>query len=161
MTETIINSEALLIIFSGVVIFTAQRLISDLWISPHLEFKKSMGRIDVLLIRYEFLSDHEYGSSGGGNDEDIVFFRQEIRNTVVDLVGKFRALFFIERWWLEYIRRININQTKPQLLYLSQIISTNKDVIREVPDAKKLIEGIRGNLKFEPFEIDYEKIISK
>ena len=161
MIETIITSEPFLIVFSGVVIFVAQRLISDLWVSPNIEFQKCMGRIDTLLIRYEFLSGYVYGSNDGANDDDVNFFREETRDVVMDLVGKFRALFFIERLWLEYVRGININDTKPLLLLLSQKISTKKDIGKEVPDANIIIEKIRENLKFKPFKIDYEKITLK
>lgn len=160
MIEIVTNSEAFLIVFSGVLIFTVQKLISDLWIAPNIEFQKCMGKIDTLLIRYEFLCGYEYGSNGGANDDDVNFFRKEIRDAVMDLVGKFRALLFIERLWLEW-RGVNINQAKPQLLRLSQIISTKKDVEKVVPDAKVKIEEIRKNLKFRPFEINYEKLVQK
>lgn len=158
MIETITNMAAFQIVLSGVLIFTAQRLISDLWISPNIEFQKCLGKIDALLIRYEFLCGYEQGSNNGANDEDVKFFKQELKSVVMDLVGKFRSLFFLERLWLTYARKINVNQAKPLLLYLSQIVSTKKDVTEVESKAKKAIEDIRLNLKFKAFKIDYGKI---
>jgi hypothetical protein len=155
--ETVLVNEFSLIL-TGVVIFTVQRLISDLWISPNIEFQKCLGRLETLLIRYEFLCGYEFGSNNGTNDGDVVFFKQEIKTIVTDLIGNFTALFFAEKWWLKHVRKINIHQTKPQLLILSDTISTRKDVIKEEPRAEKAIENIRKNLKFKTFEIDYGKI---
>ena len=45
MIETILNSEAFLIVISGVAIFTLQNLISQLWILPLVEFKKCLAKI--------------------------------------------------------------------------------------------------------------------
>ena len=76
MIENIINGDLFLIVFSGVVIFVAQRLISDLWITPNIEFEKCLGKIDTLLIKYEFLCGYEFGSNDGANDEDVRFFKK-------------------------------------------------------------------------------------
>lgn len=161
MIETFTNNEIFLIVFSGVVIFTAQRLISDLWISPNIEFQKCMGKIDTLLIRYEFLCDYEHGSNGGANDDDVKFFKQELKNATTELIGGFNALFFAEKWWLKSARRINIHQTKPELLILSNVVSTRKDIYKEDPLSKKAIKRIRKYLKFKPFIVDYEEVIGK
>ena len=104
MIENIINGDLFLIVFSGVVIFVAQRLISDLWITPNIEFEKCLGKIDTLLIKYEFLCGYEFGSNDGANDEDVRFFKKELRFIASDIVGKFRALFFAERCWVKRIR---------------------------------------------------------
>jgi len=54
MTETIINSEAFLIVISGVLIFTIQNLVLKLWILPIVDFKKCLAKIETLLSRYSF-----------------------------------------------------------------------------------------------------------
>ena len=71
MIDTIITSEAFLIVISGVVIFTLQNLISQLWISPIVEFKKCLAKIETLLTRYAFLCDFEYGSNNGMMEEGV------------------------------------------------------------------------------------------
>jgi len=54
MIEIITNSEAFLIIISGVLIFTIQNLVLRLWISPIVDFKKCLAKIETLLNRYAF-----------------------------------------------------------------------------------------------------------
>ncbi|SRR3989344_2052110 len=157
MIETIINSEAFLIVISGVLIFVFQKLSSELWISPTIEFKKCLGKLEALLIRYEFLSGYEYGTNNGANNHDVDYFRQELRSLTSELISTFVALPSLEKLWLR-IRRIDVNNTKPQLLLLSQVISTKEDIIKEKPKAKEAIKKIRNLLKFKPFKIDYSKI---
>ncbi len=54
MIETIINSKVFLIVISGVLIFTIQNLVLKLWISPIVDFKKCLAKIETLLNRYVF-----------------------------------------------------------------------------------------------------------
>lgn len=157
LIDTVTTSEPFLIVVSGVIIFVAQKLISELWISPVISFRKCMGKIETLLIRYEFLCGYEYGSNGGANDVDVNYFRQELRDIVTELVGAFTALPFFEKWVLR-LKGINIYQTKPELFILSTTISTKKDVIKETPRSEKAIANIRTYLKFKEFKVDYGKI---
>ncbi|MDP3726416.1 MAG: hypothetical protein Q8R36_04440 [bacterium] len=156
--NTIITSEAFLIVISGVLIFTAQKLISELWIAPIIAFKKCLAKLETLLIRYEFLCGYEYGSNNSANDADVDYFRQELKSIVSELIGTFSALPFFEKWML-LIRRVNIQQTKPELLILSARISTKKDVMEEIPRSERAIANIRTYLKFKVFKIDYSKVI--
>src|SRR3990167_11475015 len=100
MIETIINSEAFLIVISGVVIFTLQNLVSQLWISPIVEFRKCLARIETLLTRYAFLCGFEYGSNGGMMDAEIEYFRRELKNITSEILGVYSILPKLEKWWL-------------------------------------------------------------
>ncbi len=155
--NTIITSEAFLIVISGVLIFTIQRLISELWIAPIIAFKKCLAKLETLLIRYEFLCGYEYGSNNGPANDDVDYFRQELKNIASELVGTFNALPFFEKWMLR-IRGVNVQQTKPELLILSARISIRKDVMEVIPRSEKAIANIRTYLKFKAFKIDYSKI---
>lgn len=156
--DILLDKDVYLIIISGVLIFVVQKLISDLWILPNIEFQKCLGKLDVLLIRYEFLCGYEYGSNEGSNDEDGDYFKAELKNIVMDLISKYRALFSAERWWCRYVLKINVNQTKPQILLLSQLISTKKDVMVVDSKAGQCMKNIRINLKFKEFKIDYGNV---
>lgn len=155
--NTIITSEAFLIVISGVLIFTAQKLISELWIAPIITFKKCLAKLETLLILYEFLCGYEYGSNNGANDADVDYFRQELKNIVTELVGTFNVLPLFEKWIL-WVRRVNVQQVKPELRILFARISTREDVMEEIPRSKKAIANIRTYLKFKAFKIDYSKI---
>ena len=110
------------------------------------------------MIRYEFLCGYEFGSNNGANDADVTYFRAQLRSLTSEMVINFRSLFFLERFWAVRILGIDINQTKPQLLLLSQIVSSAKDTRGENSRAQELIKGIQNNLRLKPFKIDYSKI---
>lgn len=138
----ILNSEAFLIVISGVVIFTLQNLISQLWILPLVEFKKSLAKIETLLIRYAFLCDFTYNSNGGLMDVEIEHFRRELKNLASEIIGAYNILPGAEKWWFEKIKKVNILKAKTELLTLSAVVSTEKDVAKEKPRAEIAIENI-------------------
>ena len=154
MIETILNSEAFLIVISGVVIFTLQNLISQLWILPLVEFKKCLAKIETLLIRYAFLCDFEYNSNGGLMDAEIEYFRKELKNLASEMLGAYNILPGPERWWFKNIKKINILKTKTEILTLSAVVSTKKDVAKVKPRAEIAIENIPKYLNFS--EIKYK-----
>src|SRR3989344_4713346 len=114
MIETILNSEAFLIVISGVVIFTLQNLISQLWISPIVELKKCLARIETLLTRYAFLCGFEYDTNGGIMNNDIEYFRRELKNLTSEMIGAYNILPKIEKWWLRKRYRIDIIKAKTE-----------------------------------------------
>ena len=148
MIDTIITSEAFLIVISGVVIFTLQNLISQLWISPIVEFKKCLAKIETLLTRYAFLCDFEYGSNNGMMDNDIEYFRRELKNITSEMLGAYNILPKLEKWGLRKRHGINIVKAKTEMLTLSAVVSTRRDVSREKSRAEIAIESIPQHLNF-------------
>ncbi|MCR4275734.1 MAG: hypothetical protein NUV83_03250 [Candidatus Wolfebacteria bacterium] len=154
MINMIINSEAFLIVISGVVIFTLQNLISQLWILPLVEFKKCLAKIETLLTRYAFLCNFKYNSNGGLMDAEIEYFRKELKNLVAEMLGTYNILPGFERWWFKKIKKINILKAKTEILTLSAVVSTKNDVAKERPRAEIAIENIPKYLNFT--EIKYK-----
>ena len=154
MIETILNSEAFLIVISGVVIFTLQNLISQLWISPIVELKKCLARIETLLTRYAFLCGFEYDTNGGIMNNDIEYFRRELKNLTSEMIGAYNILPKIEKWWLRKRYRIDIIKAKTEMLTLSAVVSTKKDVREVKPRSEIAIKNIPKYLNFS--EIKYK-----
>jgi hypothetical protein len=154
MIETILNSEAFLIVISGVVIFTLQNLIFQLWILPLVEFKKCLAKIETLLSRYAYLCKFEYNSNSGLMDAEIEYFCKELKNLTSEMIGTYNILPRPEKWWFEDIKKINIMKAKAEILTLSAVVSTKKDVIKEKPRAEIAIENIPKYLNFS--EIKYK-----
>jgi|SRR3989344_1435973 len=154
MIDTILNSEAFLIVISGVVIFTVQNLISQLWIAPMVEFKKCLAKIETLLTRYSFLSSFEYGSNNGTMDSDIEYFRKELKNLTSEMIGTYSMLPRLEKWWLKKRHGVDIIKAKTEMLTLSAVVSTRKDIMKEKSRAEMAIENIPKLLNFP--EIKYK-----
>ena len=160
MINTVINSEAFLIVVSGVIIFTLQNLISQLWIFPIVEFKKCLARIETLLTRYAFLCDFEYNTNGGMMNNDIEHFRRELKNLTSELIGTYNILPKLEKWWLKRRYGINIIKAKMEMLTLSAVVSTPKDVLKEKPRAEVAIENIPKYLNFQKIKYKMADILS-
>ncbi len=154
MINTIVNSEAFLIVISGVVIFTLQNLISQLWISPIVEFKKCLARIETLLTRYAFLSTYEQDSNNGMMDNDIEHFRRELKNLTSEMIGSYNILPKLEKWWFKKMYRVDIIKAKTEMLTLSAVVSTKSDLLKEKSRAEVAIENIPKYLNFP--EIKYK-----
>ena len=152
--ETIINSDAFLIVISGVLIFTFQKLVSQLYISPVVDFIKCLAKIEMLLNRYAFLCGYEYGTNGGGNDSDVEYFRKELRDMVSEMLGCYYILPYPMKIWFEKIRKIDIYKAKPEMLMLSFYVSTRKDILKQKSRAKIAIKNIPEYLNFS--QIKYE-----
>ncbi|MEA1937149.1 MAG: hypothetical protein U9N04_03495 [Patescibacteria group bacterium] len=148
MVETIINSEAFLIIISGVLIFTFQKLFSQLWILPVVDFKKCLAKIETLLNRYAFLYAFEYGANNRMMDSDIEYFRKELKNLTSEMLGNYYVLPCLMKIWFKKIRNINIHKAKSEILTLSAVVSTHKDISREKSKAEISIENIPKYLNF-------------
>lgn len=148
MIKTILNSEAFLIVISGVVIFTLQNLISQLWILPLVEFKKCLARIETLLTRYAFLCTFEYRSNNGLMDAEIEHFRKELKNLTSEMIGTYSILPKLEKWWLKRLYGIDIIKAKTEILTLSAVVSTKKDIDKEKSRAEIAIENIPKYLNF-------------
>lgn len=142
MIDTIVNSEAFLIVISGVVIFVAQNLISQLWISPIVEFKKCLAKIETLLTRYAFLARFEHGSNNGMMDKDIEYFRNELKNLTSEMIGAYSILPKLEKLWLKKWSGVDILKAKTEMLTLSAVVSTRNDVMSVKPRAEIAIESI-------------------
>ena len=150
--ETIINSEAFLIVISGVLIFISQKLASQLWISPVVDFKKCLAKIETLLNRYAFLCKYEY-SSNDSNDSEVEYFRKELRDMVSEMLGCYYILPYLERFWLKNIRKIDIHKAKSEMFILSSFVSTRKDVLKDKAQAKTSVEKISKYLNFSQIKI--------
>lgn len=154
MLETILNSEVFLIVISGVLIFTIQNLVSQLWILPIVDFKKCLAKIETLLTRYAFLSCFEYGSNNEIMDKDIEYFRRELKNLTSEMIGTYSILPKLERCWLRRQHGINIIKAKTEMLTLSAVVSTKKDLQKESSRAEGAIKNISNYLNFP--EIKYK-----
>lgn len=156
MIKTILNSEAFLIIISGVVIFTLQNLISQLWILPLVEFKKCLAKIETLLTRYAFLCNFEYSTNNGMMDSDIEYFRRELKNLTSEMLGAYSILPKLEKWWSKKRYGIDVIKAKTEMLTLSAVVSTRDDVLKIKPRAEISIENIPKYLNFS--EIKYKMV---
>lgn len=159
MINTIINSEAFLIVISGVVIFTLQNLISQLWISPLVEFKKCLARIETLLTRYAFLCSFEYGVNEGTVNNDIEYFRRELKNLASEMIGAYNILPKLEKCWFKKLYRIDIIKAKTEMMTLSVVVSTPKDILKEKSRAEVAIENIPKYLNFSQIKYKLADIL--
>ena len=141
MINTIINSEAFLIVISGVFIFTVQNLISQIWISPNIEFKKCTAKIEALITRYAFLYAFKYGTNNGIMDNEIEYFRKELKNLVLEMLVTHSILFEYEKWWCKKWNKINILKARVEMLTLSAVIGTSADYNKQTR-AEEAIENI-------------------
>ena len=160
MVETIINSEAFLIVISGVVIFTLQNLVSQLWISPIVEFKKCLARIETLLTRYSFLAGFEHGSNNGMMDSDIEHFRNELKNLTSEMIGVYSILPKLEKLWLKRMYKVDIIKAKTEMLTLSAVVSTRADVMSVKPRAEVAIENIPKHLNFSKIKYKMADVLA-
>jgi len=138
----------------GVVIFTLQNLVSQLWIIPIVEFKKCIAKLETLLTRYAFLCDFEYGSNGGLMDSEIEHFRRELKNITSEILGAHSILPKLGKWWLKKLYGIDIIKAKTEILILSAVVSTKRDIEKEKPRSETAIENIPKYLNFP--EIKYK-----
>lgn len=159
MIDTIINSEAFLIVISGVVIFTLQNLISQLWIYPLVEFKKCLARIEALLTRYAFLCCFEYGTNNRIMDSEIEYFRRELKNLTSEMLGAHSILPKLEKWWLKKRYGIDIIKAKTEMLTLSAVVSTRNDALKTKPRAEVAIENIPKYLNFSQIKYKLADIL--
>ena len=128
----IVNSEVFIIVISGVVIFAFQKLISDIWINPNLDFSKSLSKIETLLVksrgmyRYTYKKNNSVSSSGLTMDEEIENLRKEINMATWQLISSYHSLFFAEKLWLKLLR-VDIDKARPSLMTLSVTICSEND----------------------------------
>lgn len=147
-------SEIFLIIISGVFIFAAQKIISDIWIVNNIEFQKSLARIEVLIIKANGMYTWTYGnnnlksSKGTSMDEEIREVRKELNLATWGLLERYNSLFFLEKYMLK-IRSIQINNAIPRLLSLSVLICAKDDWKTGASKAKEKITEVATCLKFK------------
>lgn len=131
--NTITNSEAFLIVISGVLIFSFQKLFSQLWIAPVVDFKKCLSKIESSMNRWDFLykyaegTNNSIGSDELSMDERIRLFRKELNNLTFKLISTYNALPILERFWIKTVRRINVQNAKSSILILSTCIAKDGD----------------------------------
>lgn len=151
---SVLNNPIFLTVISGVLIFAIQKLISELWIAPIIEFRKCLAKIETSMNRWDFLSKYTYKksnlvSASGTMDEAIENFRKELNSLTTELVGSYNSLPFLGKLWLQKVRRINISEAKPALLTLSVTISSEGDWSTGESKAEKEIDNIYKYLKFK------------
>ena len=150
----LLKSEAFLIVISGVLIFTIQNLISQLWIFPIIEFKKCVAKIETLLTRYAFLSMFEFGSNSEIIDRDIEYFRVELKNLTSEIIGVYNMLPKLEKWWLKKRYSIDTIKVKTEILILSSVVGIKDDLKKDKSRSEIAIENISKYLNFP--EIKYK-----
>lgn len=155
--NTIINSEAFLIVISGVFIFAFQKLLSQLWIAPTVDFKKCLSRIESSMNRWDFLymytegKNNLVGSDGLSMDERIKIFRKELSGLVFDLISTYNALPGVEKLWVKIARRINIKDAKHSILTLSTNIAKDGDWKTGESKAESEIKNVYKHLKLSRY----------
>ena len=150
-----INTEVFSVVISGVLIFTFQKLVSQLWISPIVDFKKCLAKIETLLNRYAFLCSYEYGGNDA-TDSEVEYFRKELRDIISEMLGTYYVLPCLYRKiWLG---RIDIHKAKSEMFIVSGLISTYRDVRKEKIQAEISIEKISKYLNFSQVKYKYEDI---
>lgn len=149
----ILNNPIFLTVISGVLIFAIQKLISELWVVPIVEFRKCLAKIETSMDRWGFLYKYTYKNNNlvnadGAMDEAIENFRRELSYLTTELVGSYNSLPFLEKLWLKKVRMINISEAKPALLALSAVISSEGDWKTGESKAEKEIAKVYKYLRF-------------
>ena len=147
-------SDIFLAVISGVLIFTLQKLISQLWISPLVKFKKCLARIEAFLNRYASLCYFKYGKNNGMADYDIKYFQKELRSMVSWMLVTYSILPKPEKWWLKKHYKINIRKAQTEMLTLVSVIGTMQGIENGKTRAEIAIENIAKHLNFS--EIKYK-----
>jgi hypothetical protein len=142
----IFNSEPFLIVLSGVVIFTAQKIISELWIKPLVKFLETRGKLEVLILRYAYLSQVSLGISKR-TDEEIYLFKDTLRELAGELIASYNILPRFEKWWIVNLRNIKVTESSRSIIQLSNLVSTPSDVNRPITLASETIDKIRDLMK--------------
>ncbi|MDZ4260556.1 MAG: hypothetical protein U1A25_02725 [Candidatus Sungbacteria bacterium] len=148
-----LKNSIFLTVISGVLIFATQKIISELYIAPIIDFKKCLAKIETSMVRWSFLYKFEYKNNGlvganGTMDEAIENFRKELNNLATELLGAYSSLPFLEKKWLQ-IKGIDISEAKSALLGLSVTIGSKGDWNTEESKAEKEIDRVYKYLRFE------------
>jgi hypothetical protein len=152
----VFKSDVFIIVISGVVIFAAQKLISEIWISPNLEFQRCLAKIETLMSRayslykFEYKNNNMISSAGAPMDVEIENIRKELNIATYELIGAHSMLFMPEKWWLK-IRGIDVRKAKSALLTLSVIICSKGDWSTAESKAEKEMKKVYKYLKFGKF----------
>jgi hypothetical protein len=146
-------AETFSIVISGVFIFVIQKIISDIWIAPRIDFQKSLARIEVLVIRANKMFRHTEGednnmvtSEGIPFNQYVKVVRKKINLATFKLIESYNSLFFLDKIWLK-IRGRHIHKSIPELLSLSVFISSKKDWKGERAISEEKINNISNYLK--------------
>jgi hypothetical protein len=150
--KIITTSEPFLIVISGVLIYTIQQLISQLWILPIKEFKKCIANIETLMNRWDFLFYYTEGKTGsladshGSMDERIKTFRKQLNDSATELIYSYNSLPTAEKLTFR-IQGFNIKKVKTSLIILSVNIAKEGDWANGASKASKEINTIYKYLK--------------
>jgi hypothetical protein len=97
-------------------------------------------------------------------DVEIEYFRKELKNLTSELIGAYNILPGFEKWRFKNIKKINIIKAKSEILTLSAVVSTKKDVAKVKPRAEIAIENIpkyfsAKNIKILSSQLFYSRLI--
>ena len=87
-------------------------------------------------------------------DNDIEYFRKELKNLTSEMIGTYSMLPSLEKWCLKKRYGVDIIKAKTEMLTLSAVVSTQKDIMKEKSRAEMAIENIPKFLNFP--EIKYK-----
>jgi len=154
--NTISNSEVFVIVMSGVLIFTLQQLISQLWIPPFVKFKECITDIESLMNRWDVLHRFTEGKntsidSHGKMDDRIKEYRIELNEIATRLVYRYNALSWISKIWYRFVRRFDFKKAKGALLTLSTTVSAKNDYASGKSKSSEEIEKIYSALKISKY----------
>jgi hypothetical protein len=150
------NSEAFLIVFSGVLIYTIQQLISQLWIDPVKEFKQCRAKIETLMNRWDFLHFYTEGKTSalndaeGSMDERIKVYRKELNNVTTELIYSYNSLpLFVKRLYCMW--GFDVRKAKTSLLTLSVMVAKEGDWTLTGSKSSDEINKIYAHLKLSKY----------
>lgn len=120
------------IIIIGLIIFAVQKIISDIWIMPNIEFRRCLAKMETLLLRacdmYKWTEGKGKMISGAGVsfDETVKVLRSDLSNTTWELIGLYNSLYFIDKWWLK-LKKVDILKARTHLLSTSVMVYSSND----------------------------------
>lgn len=142
----VVESEPFIIVISGVLIFAIQQVLLEFWIKPVKEFKSVISKIEVLILRYEYLTSVTLGLADH-LDKEIWFFKNNLRNLTGELSAQYRNLPTIVKVWMKVVRGLDLMRAKKELVSVSNLISSPSDVQKPEPQASKVLAAAKQSLK--------------
>lgn len=142
----VFESEPFIIVISGVLIFAIQQVLLEFWFKPVKEFKSVISKIEVLILRYEYLTSVTLGLADH-LDKEIWFFKNNLRNLTGELSAQYRNLPTIVKVWMKVVRGLDVMRAKTELISVSNLISSPSDVQKPEPQASKFLSMAKKSLK--------------
>jgi len=137
--------ESFLIVISGVLIFILQNLFLELWIKPLNNFRATKSKIEVLILRYGYLTQARLKESEK-TDGEIEFFKDELRNLAGELSANYRNLPKCEQWYQEKFNGLRVETGVKEMVRGSNIIASPGGVNGQIFAGSDCIQAVKKAL---------------